>query len=272
MSSKTVLLPNNDSGTIILLVKRLLNKCFVITESCINLVANKQLPIIQYDQNSIRSNIHFKLDEDDNSLSLKASHNPKDGFYEFECSLVIKKFKIRYLTNKNDRPDSNVCSRFSLIQKNIDKITDLVEDIAFVSKKIEEDDSIYMSNTANVHLDVYHRTIGLCNILKFEKYIKTLNTVDLKHQYKLYQFLENNLERNVNYRFHGFSFMNNKKLITIKFLGILIFLGLPKQGDNIYKYFRHRGLSFLANYLMQTGNVNNFEAYIHNQSLKSQIL
>ena len=282
MSRQTVKLnlKNRDIGVIIQLCKQLFDKKYRPQRSHINLIENLDLNVIPIDTENLSRNrygisVDFKID---NNASLRISAGSSiddDNDYYFEVISNIDKLKITYQTQHKKRPDPNVCSKFSLIQKNNKEIIDLINKIALVRPYNENESKVLITKDEYLlERNLYHRTINILNILNFKKYIESLNDVDVKEQNRLYEFLKENLEEDVKYKFRHFYLRKTAELVSITFLGILIARFNVKRGslDHYFKYFRHRGMSFLVNYLKSTDSFDKFESYIHSQSLKSQIV
>lgn len=273
-------LKNRDIGVIIQLCKQLFDKKYKPEQRHINLMENLDLNVVPIDIENLSRNrygfsVDFKIDNN-TSLRISADSSVKDdNDYYFDVISNIDKLRIEYETQHKKRPDPNICSKFSLIQKNYKEIIELINKIALVRPYNENESKVLI--TKDEHLlerNLYHKTINILNILNFKKYIESLNDVDVKEQNKLYEFLKENLEEDVKYKFRHFYLRKTAELVSISFLGILIARFNVKRGslDHYFKYFRHRGMSFLVNYLKSTDSFDKFESYIHSQSLKSQII
>ena len=152
MSRQTVKLnlKNRDIGVIIQLCKQLFDKKYRPERSHINLMESLDLNVIPIDIENLNHNrygvvVDFKID---NNTSLRISAGSSindDNNYYFEVVSNIDKLRIEYETHHKKRPDPNVCSKFSLIQKNSKEIIDLINKIALVRPYNENESKVLIT-------------------------------------------------------------------------------------------------------------------------------
>ena len=271
---RVIRIETTDFGVLVRLFKELLDRGLKFKNRDIDLKFEKDQEIIPITSEGLVST-RFRMD--DNHILLTEAWFYKN-IPSIKIVMFLDKLRVRYNTQNPKQPDLDTCSKFSKIQQNAKEIVDLIEKIT-VGKLCDErfnSEFVNIRTIDNSRLadQIFERTISIVKIPEYKEYIDTLYDVDLEEQYKLYDFLRNNIENEVSYRFKDFTLFCRNDILEIRFLGMLIAMMNFRRNslENYFRYFRHRGMSFFANYLKRASQFDAFEKYIHAKSLKSQIM
>jgi len=271
---RVIRIETTDFGVLVRLFKELLDRGLKFKNRDIDLKFEKNQEIIPITSEGLIST-RFRID--DNHILLTEAWFYKN-IPSIKVVMFLDKLRVKYNTQNPKQPDLDTCSKFSKIQQNAKEIVDLIEKIT-VGKLCDErynSEFVDIRTIDNSRLadQIFERTISIVKIPEYKEYIDTLYDVDLEEQYKLYDFLRNNIENEVSYRFKDFTLFCRNDILEIRFLGMPIAMMNFRRNslESYFRYFRHRGMSFFANYLKRASQFDAFEKYVHAKSLKSQIM
>jgi len=292
LSPVSIDVPTNDPGVIYELVKQIFKKGYVIDDYQIDLTsASKENPIrIRLDDQSEHpSSPPHKYSSDAYTFYLSKDSKLYLHMYTGRDTNIINT-RIELTLSKNLRVDSSedivlkpndkkrysrdISSNLSIAFMNRDKIEDYINKINLFSQKQPPDDNVSIVFSRDIEQNSTHiyKLNNIIRILKYDHYINTIDNVPYQDQCEVVDFLINNLKNDIVYNFKGFVITKNSKrdVISVTFLGIpLAFFNDDDPPRTYFKYFRHRGISFLANVIRE--NRDEFEQRIHMLSLKHDV-